>query len=130
MKVKNIHKELYINTGQEKNEGSPDISFTLKTNCEELNALFLELESVIERINNFKLKVYEYAPTEQVDSPISPPAFSFDEFFKTVDVKRIEAYDGKSFTAEHKERMRQSFIKHNGYPSIIEIWPEIFANKI
>ena len=54
----------------------------------------------------------------------------FDEFFKTVDVKRIENYDGKPFTPEHKERMKQSFIKHNGYPSLVDIWPELFAPKL
>jgi len=53
----------------------------------------------------------------------------FDEFFKTVDIKRIEDYDGKPFTAELKERMRQSFIKHDGYPYPNEIWPEKFSKK-
>jgi len=54
---------------------------------------------------------------------------NFEEFFKTVDIERIEKYDGKPFTAEHKERMRQSFIKHDGYPSIVEVWPEIFGSN-
>jgi len=49
----------------------------------------------------------------------------FDIFFSKFDVKAIEKYDGKPFTADHKERMRQSFFKRNGLPNRVDIWPEL-----
>jgi len=53
---------------------------------------------------------------------------NFEEFFETIDMVKLEKTNGK-FTSVHKERMRQSFIKHNGYPYPTEIWPEKFKPK-
>jgi len=70
---------------------------------------------------------FELCCMEVIETDID---LEFEKFFKTVDVKRIEAYDCKPFTTEHKERMKQSFIKHDGYPDPFDIWPEIFTHKL
>jgi hypothetical protein len=54
----------------------------------------------------------------------------FEDFFKKVDVKAIEKRQAFSFSAEKKERMKQSFIKHGGWPRPSEVWPELFPNKL
>lgn len=45
-------------------------SFSLKTNGNEFSDLLVELETVLEKINNFELKVYGYDPIEEVESQL------------------------------------------------------------
>jgi|GEM_PF-4688322 hypothetical protein len=45
-------------------------TFQLKTNHEEMVELFNQLEAILEKINNFELKVYGYSLIEEAE-PLS-----------------------------------------------------------
>lgn len=45
-------------------------SFTLNSNAKELFDMVAELLSLVDKINNFELKVYGYDPIEKSDLPL------------------------------------------------------------
>lgn len=48
----------------------------------------------------------------------------FEDFFNGVDTKTIEKIHNKPFTEYRKQLMKKSFIKNDGYPCPIDVWPE------
>ena len=42
----------------------------------------------------------------------------------------MEKNHNKPFTPHRKELMKQSFIKNDGYPSPLDVWPEVYEGHI
>jgi hypothetical protein len=53
----------------------------------------------------------------------------FEDFWSQIDIQAIERLPNQPMDALHKELMKQSFIRHDGYFYPNEVWPEKFYKR-